>query len=156
MRLKILLLLGCVAALPPSAYAQSAPMLFCGSIGAKVGPITRAVADSLGMPERYGAVFRRLRPGGPAASAGVEAFDVVTAINGIPLAKWRNFTPTISAMAPGTVVNLTTYRNRQSIGVSVTLGWSKCSNGRARRVGRGLRDSDVVASKPQGTRSTLD
>ena len=92
------------------------------------------MADSLGMAERYGTVFRRPRPGGPAANAGIEAFDVVTAINGAPLTTWQDFAMTISKMAPGTVVDLTTYRDSQLIDVRVTLGWSKCGNaaGKAR------------------------
>jgi serine protease Do len=114
------------------------------------------MADSLGMPERYGAVFRRPRPGGPAANAGIEACDVVTAINGAPLTTWQDFAMTISKMAPGTVVDLTTYRNRQLIDVRVALGWSKCSNGPGKRVNRALRDFEVLASKPQGKRSALD
>ena len=71
------------------------------------------------MTERYGAVFRRPRPGGPAAKAGIAAYDVVTAVNGASLADWRDFATMISAKAPGTVVSLTTYRNRQLIEVRV-------------------------------------
>jgi len=125
------------ALLPLAANAQQpATKLFCSSIGVKVGPITGAIADSLGMAERYGAVFRRPRPSGPAAKAGIEAFDVVTAINGAPLKSWRDFATAISAMAPGTAVSLTTYRNRQLIEVRLRLGWSKCANDSGKRVDR--------------------
>jgi membrane-associated protease RseP (regulator of RpoE activity) len=149
MRLKALLLLCCVAALPPAASAEQPPTApFCGSIGVKVGPITGAIAKSLGMIERYGAVFHRPRPGGPAANAGIEAFDVVTAINGAPLKSWRDFSTTISRMAPGTVVDLTTYCNRRLIEVRVALGWSSCAAGSAKHVNRGLRRDDVPPAKP--------
>lgn len=134
MRLKIIALLSCLAATPPAAHAQQpAATLFCGSIGVKVGPMTPAVADSLGITERYGAIFRRPRSGGPAAQAGIEALDVVTAINGAPLASWRDFAKAISTLAPGTIVHLTTYRNRELIDVRVRLAWSKCANGLGKR-----------------------
>ena len=92
MRLQIVTMLCGAALLPFAARAQQPPTsLFCSSIGVKVGPMTAAVADSLGMTERYGAVFRRPRSGGPAAMAGIEAFDVVTAINGAPAEELERF-----------------------------------------------------------------
>jgi predicted metalloprotease with PDZ domain len=157
MRLQIIAMLCGAALLPFAARAQQPPTsLFCNSIGVKVGPMTPAVADSLGMTERYGAVFRRPRSGGPAAKAGIEAFDVVTAINGAPLKSWSDFATMISAMAPGATVSLTTYRNRQLIEVRVRLGWSKCASGSGKRADRGFGGNRGHASMPQGTRSALD
>jgi serine protease Do len=88
--------------------------------------MTTAFAVSLGMAVPHGAIFTRPEPGGPAARARIEAGDVITRINGSPLRSWSDFTSIISMMAPGTVVHLTTYRNRQLIRRTVTLGRSKC------------------------------
>lgn len=129
MKLKIIAILCFLTATALAASAQQpATTLFCGSIGVKVGPMTAAFADSLGMTERYGAIFQRPQPGGPAAKAGIEARDVVTAINGAQLTSWRDFATAISATAPGTVVQLTTYRNHELIDVRVRVAWSRCAN----------------------------
>jgi serine protease Do len=98
----------------------------CGWIGVEVGPMTRPFADSLGMTELYGAIFDQPEPNGPAAQAKIQAGDVLTTINGSFLPSSSDFIPTISAMAPGADVNLTTYRDGQLIGVKVTLGSSRC------------------------------
>ena len=98
----------------------------CGWIGVKVSPMTKPFAESLGMTELYGAVFDQPEPNGPAAQAKIEAGDVITAINGTPLKSWSDFAPTISAMAPGTEVYLTTYRDGQLMERTVTLGSSNC------------------------------
>lgn len=157
MRLKVVAVLCGMAVMPTVAHAQQpAPTPFCGWIGAKVGPLTEVTADSLGMTQPYGAVFRRPRRGGPAAKAGIAAYDVVTAINGASLADWRDFATMISAKAPGTVVSLTTYRNRQLIEVHVRLGWSKCAHARGRRVDRALRSGNAHSARPQGIQSALD
>jgi serine protease Do len=74
--------------------------------------MTRPFADSLGMTELYGAIFDEPQPNGPAAQAKIQAGDVLTAINGAALGSAGDFIPTISAMAPGTDVYLTTYRAR--------------------------------------------
>jgi serine protease Do len=98
----------------------------CGWIGVRVSTMTRPFADSLGMTEIYGAIFDQPQPNSPAAQAKIEAGDVITAINGSPLASWKDFTPTISSMAPGTEVYLTTYRDGQLMERTVTVGLSQC------------------------------
>ena len=64
---------------------QNGPDL-CGWLGVVVSPMTAAFAESLGMAEPYGAIFDRPEPGSPAATAGIEQGDLLTAINGLPLA----------------------------------------------------------------------
>jgi hypothetical protein len=85
-------LLAAAAAWPFAAGAQPAPPSpVCGTIGVQVHPMTTAFAQSLGMTEPYGAIFGRPRPGSAAAKAGIERYDVVTAIDGVPLRSWRDF-----------------------------------------------------------------
>lgn len=98
----------------------------CAWSGVHVGPMTRAFAASLGMNEPYGAIFARPRPGGPAAQAHIEAYDVVTAINGTPLRNWRDFATIVAGVAPGSRLYLTTYRNGQLREARIILGYGKC------------------------------
>jgi S1-C subfamily serine protease len=51
---------------------------------------------------------------------------VITAVNGKPLKCWSDFAPMISAMAPGTEVYLTRYRDGQLMERTVTLGSYNC------------------------------
>jgi serine protease Do len=88
--------------------------------------MTRAFADSLGMAEPYGAIFEAPEPGGPAAHEGIQAGDVVTAINGAPVMRWSDFAGMIAAYAPETRVDLSTFRDGQMIVVKVVLGSGKC------------------------------
>jgi S1-C subfamily serine protease len=127
-RRELIALLGsAIGAWPFAVRAQhAATPQFCGWIGAQVGPMTAAFASSLGLTELYGGIFKRPLPGSPAAHAGIEAGDVITAIDGSPLRNSSDFASAISAMAPGTIVHLTTYRDRQLIEAKVTLGYSRC------------------------------
>ena len=86
----------------------------CGWMGVAVSPMTAAFAESLGMAEPYGAIFDRPEPGSPAATAGIEQGDVLTAINGSPLMRSSDFAGIISMMAPGTSVYLTTSRDSET------------------------------------------
>jgi serine protease Do len=122
-------LLAAAAAWPFAAGAQPAPPSpACGSIGVKVRPMTAAFATSLGMTEPYGAIFGRPRPGSAAAKAGIERYDVVTAIDGVPLRGWRDLAPAIAKTAPGTKIYLTTWRSRQLMQTRVTVSSGSCAS----------------------------
>jgi serine protease Do len=108
------------------AQRQTTGGLSCGWIGVQVRPMTAAFAESLGMIEIYGAIFDRPEPGSPAASAHIEAGDVVTAINGSRLVHASDFARTIAATAPGTTVYLDTWRDRQAMQVKLILGSTRC------------------------------
>ena len=103
---------------------QAAPV--CGWIGVQVRQMTGPVADSLGMSEPYGAIFDRPEVSSPAAGAGIQEGDVVTRINGTSLMNWRDFAPTIAAMAPGTAIYLDTWRDALAIQVNLTVASGKC------------------------------
>jgi serine protease Do len=98
----------------------------CGWMGVAVSPMTAAFAESLGMAEPYGAIFEQPEPGSPAATAGIEQGDVLTAINGSPLMRSSDFAGIISMMAPGTSVYLDTSRDGETREVSLTLGSTQC------------------------------
>jgi serine protease Do len=108
--------------------AQQEPKgdFFCGWMGVQVSPMTAAFAESLGMTEVYGAIFDQPEPGSPAAAAGIEAGDVLTAINGARLVHANDFARIISATAPGTTVYLDTWRDRQAMQVRLVLGSIRC------------------------------
>jgi len=98
----------------------------CGWAGVQVSPMTTPFAESLGFTESYGAIFDQPKPGGPAANAGIEAGDVLTTINGVPLEKSSDFNGIIAAYAPGTTIYLNTWRDGQLMGRTVVLSSTAC------------------------------
>jgi serine protease Do len=122
------------AGTPVARQNRAQASAVCGWIGVGVSPMTADFADSLGMTTPYGAIFGRPEAGSPAASAGIEAGDVITAVNGTPLASSADFARIIAAMAPGDTVNLSTARDGQPNELALTVGAGKCP---ARRPGPG-------------------
>src|SRR3954467_4880077 len=55
-----------------------------GWIGVQIQPVTLDIADSLGLKKAEGALVAEPQPNGPAAKAGIESGDVITAVNGEP------------------------------------------------------------------------
>ena len=59
---------------------------------------------------------------GPAASAGMQIFDVIVEVDGEPIAGSRDLTCRIAALPPGASVRLTLVRDRRRLLLTATLG----------------------------------
>jgi serine protease Do len=93
-----------------------------GWLGVQVQPVTADIADSLGLKQARGAMVDNPQDGSPAAKAGIEAGDVITAVNGNPVKDSRDLARTISMMAPGTSVKLDVLHKGETKQVAVNIG----------------------------------
>jgi serine protease Do len=93
-----------------------------GWLGVQVQPVTRGIADSLGMKKAEGAMVDGPQNGSPAAKAGVQSGDVVTALNGTPVKDSRDLSRKVAALAPGSLAKLDILRNGESKTLTITLG----------------------------------
>jgi len=93
-----------------------------GWLGVQIQPVTAGIADSLGMKKAEGALVDEPQAGSPAAKAGIESGDVITAVNGTPVKDARELARTIGVMAPNSTVKLDIVRKGQEKTVSLTLG----------------------------------
>ena len=93
-----------------------------GWIGVQVQPVTQDIADGMGLKKAQGALVVAPQKDGPAAKAGVEAGDVITAANGQSVKDARELARIIGGFAPGSTVKLDVLHKGQSKVVSLTLG----------------------------------
>jgi serine protease Do len=93
-----------------------------GWLGVQVQPVTADIADSLGLKQARGAMVDNPQDGSPAAKAGIESGDVITAVNGTDVKDSRDLARNISMMAPGTSVKLDVLHKGESKTVTVALG----------------------------------
>ncbi|HZP76716.1 MAG TPA: Do family serine endopeptidase [Pseudolabrys sp.] len=93
-----------------------------GWMGVQIQAVTPAIADSLGLKTAKGAIVDEPQPGSPAAKGGIEAGDVITALNGAPVKDSRDLARKVALMAPGTSIKLDVLRNGANKTLNVTLG----------------------------------
>ena len=93
-----------------------------GWIGVQIQPVTPEIADSLGLKKTEGALVAQPQDNGPAQKAGVQAGDVITAVNGEPVKDARDLAKKIGAKMPNDTVQLTVVRNGVEKGFKLTLG----------------------------------
>lgn len=72
--------------------------------------------------EGPGGRVESVTPGDPADLAGLQAGDLITAVDGVVVADSTQLIVTIRAKAPGDTVNLTVERNGQTTEIPMTLG----------------------------------
>lgn len=95
------------------------------------GKVTNSGRASLGISattattflgEPVGVLIRRVDPGGPAATAGLHAGDVIVAVDGHPIADLATLRETLAGLQPGARVTAEVLRpdgNRQAVKVSL-------------------------------------
>ncbi|MDI1266309.1 MAG: Do family serine endopeptidase [bacterium] len=93
-----------------------------GWIGVQIQPVTSDIADSLGMKKAEGALVAEPQANGPAAKAGIQSGDVITAVNGEPVKDARELARTIGGLAPGNAVKLNVLHKGQDKVINLTLG----------------------------------
>ncbi len=93
-----------------------------GWIGVQIQQVTPEIADSLGLKKTTGALVAEPQADGPAAKAGIESGDVITSVNGNPVADARDLAKKIGGIAPGTSIKLGVLNKGSEKTVTLTLG----------------------------------
>jgi serine protease Do len=93
-----------------------------GWIGVQIQPVTPDIADSLGLKKAEGALVAEPQANGPAAKAGIESGDVITAVNGETVKDARELARTIGGIAPGNSVKLNVLHKGEDKVITLTLG----------------------------------
>ncbi|HTC04374.1 MAG TPA: Do family serine endopeptidase [Xanthobacteraceae bacterium] len=104
------------------AQLKSSGHVTRGWLGVQIQPVTAGIADSLGLKKAEGAMVDEPQSDSPAAKAGIQSGDVITAVNGSPVKDARDLARTIGTMAPDATVKLDLIRGGQAKTISLTLG----------------------------------
>ncbi len=95
-----------------------------GYLGVSTAILTPELAESFDLPKETKGIFidNLTSPDGPAAKAGLKREDVITAVNGRPVASSEDLRLMIAETPPGTKVKISYLREGKAATVDVTLG----------------------------------
>ncbi len=99
-----------------------------GWLGVQIQPVTKDIADSLGLKEAQGALVSEPQKDSPAAEAGLKSGDVITAVDNESVKDARALAKRIAAIAPGTEVSLEIVRDGKPQTVILKIGQMKEPN----------------------------
>lgn len=97
---------------PPSA--RDSPR-----IGMEVMDVTPEIAQAVGNPGLTGAGVRRVQPDGPADRSGVQAGDIITAVNGVSVSSAQELVRALEHRRSGAPSRLSVYREGPNLTVLV-------------------------------------
>jgi len=92
-----------------------------GRIGVQIGPVSKEVAESIGLGKPQGALVSSVEAGAPAAKAGVEPGDIIVKFDGKPVEKSSDLPRMVGATKPGTRSTLTVFRRGASKELTVVV-----------------------------------
>jgi serine protease Do len=92
-----------------------------GRIGVTIAPVTKDVAESIGLGRATGALVRGAESGGPADKAGIEAGDIITKVDGKLIDKSGDLPRIVGATKPGSKTALQVFRRGSYRDVTVTV-----------------------------------
>ena len=92
-----------------------------GRIGVQIAPVTKEVAESIGLGKAQGVLVRGVEEGSPAEKAGIEAGDIITRFDGKPIEKPADLPRAVGNTKPGSQVSLTVFRRGSTKDLKVTV-----------------------------------
>jgi serine protease Do len=92
-----------------------------GHLGVQITPVTRQLAEPLGLQAAEGALVRVVERGSPAEKAGMEPGDVIVQYNNQAIEESRELVRMVSRTKPGTTVPIEVMRDRQRRTLQVTI-----------------------------------
>ena len=109
-------------ALRVSDQLRSGGRVVRGRIGVQIGPVTKDVAESIGLGKAQGALVGGVETGSPADKAGIEAGDIITKFEGKLIDKASDLPRMVGSTKPGTKATLTVFRRGSNKEITLTIG----------------------------------
>jgi serine protease Do len=92
-----------------------------GRIGVTIAPVTKEVAESIGLGAPRGALVQQVEKDGPADKGGIEAGDIIVKVDGKTVEKSADLPRLVGAIKPGAKAGLQVFRRGAMRDLSVTV-----------------------------------
>ena len=92
-----------------------------GRIGVQIGPVSKDVAESIGLGKAQGALVSAVEPDSPAAKAGIEAGDIIVKFDGQSIDKVGDLPRMVGNTKPGAKSAITVFRRGQMRDLSIVV-----------------------------------
>jgi serine protease Do len=93
-----------------------------GRIGVEIAPVSKEVAEAIGLGRASGALVRSVESDGPADKAGVMPGDIIVKVDGRPVDRVGDLPRMIGATKPGTQASVQVFRKGAWRDLSITVG----------------------------------
>jgi serine protease Do len=116
-----------------------------GYIGVQIQPVTKDVAEAVGLANASGAIVAEVDPSTPAGKAGIKAGDIVTKFGANEIDSPKALARAVADVKPGTKETLTVWRKGKEVTMDVTVGNMKDAQVASADTGNGQDQSAAPA-----------
>ena len=92
-----------------------------GRIGVQIEPVTKDVAEAIGLGKPQGALVRGVEAGSPAEKAGIEAGDIITRFDGKTIERTSDLPRLVGSTKPGSKSTATVFRRGATRDLTITI-----------------------------------
>ncbi|HEX4234931.1 MAG TPA: Do family serine endopeptidase [Caldimonas sp.] len=117
-----------------------------GRIGVVIDPVTREVAEAIGLGKAMGALVRSVESGGPADKAGVEPGDIITRVDSRSVDSSVELPRIVGNIKPGTKATLQVFRRGNSRDLAIVVAEFEPERVVARRAPDSPANPEAVTS----------
>mgnify|MGYP006095621991 CR=1 FL=1 len=93
-----------------------------GWLGVQITPVSKDIAESLGLPNERGAFISNINPDGPSKEAGIQEGDVILKFNENEIIKMTDLPRVVAESDVGSVAVVELWRKNKIIKINVKLG----------------------------------
>ncbi|MDC0057007.1 DegQ family serine endoprotease [Alphaproteobacteria bacterium] len=93
-----------------------------GWLGVQITPVSKEIAESLGLPDEKGAFISNINPDGPSKVAGLQEGDVILKFNSNEITKMTDLPRVVAESDVGSKAVVEIWRKNKLISIEVTLG----------------------------------
>jgi len=93
-----------------------------GWLGVQITPVSKEIAESLGLPDEKGAFITNINQDGPSKKAGLQEGDVIIKFNDIEIIKMTDLPRVVAESDVGSVASVVVWRKNKYITIKVKLG----------------------------------
>ncbi|OYU42467.1 MAG: serine peptidase, partial [Burkholderiales bacterium PBB4] len=121
-----------------------------GRIGVSIGPVSKDVAESIGLGKSVGALVSAVEAGSPAEKAGVEAGDIITRFDGKAIEKSADLPRIVGAIKPGSKSTITVFRRGATKELTIVVAEMEADKTVAKTTGRDEKPKSSSAGNAFG------
>ena len=92
-----------------------------GRVGVQIGPVSKQVAEALGLGKPIGAQVEGVQAGLPAEKAGIEAGDIITKVDGTTVERFSDLQRLVGIVKPGDKAKLEVFHDGKFKDVTVEV-----------------------------------
>ncbi len=121
-----------------------------GRLGVQIGPVSKELAESIGLGKAQGALVGSVEAGTPAERAGIEAGDIILKFDGKAIEKSTDLPLAVGNTKPGTRSTVTVFRRGATKNLNITVGEFDPVQPDKKTGSKGGKESESTGAKALG------